>query len=573
MFLSLVVTALLYVVFLTRRSSLPPPDLYYQSECFEQARHVPLQTMKRLGFVMTDKATSFTKFEQPKAPGVTRVCCFGDSYTYGNETSEVNDYPNFLQRHCVNLGYNKVEVLNFGIGGYGFHQSYILWEEVGKLFDPDYLLIGPQAFHWSRELSFHNPDLIAPCHSRYLLESDGLRLLDPVGETPKDRFAYARRFLPFYRYLRYDWVPPGLFQVLLPASETMPFNPCYHRKQYEAEASELNLQLLTRMAKDTPQVIVLYSDRSLVDQINDLRIHNLTAFLYHKHAFILFPGSAPGWHYGPIGNNYIAESMMNILTGVNPQPLTFLNHISAIATEAPNALPLWRYQEVGLALNRVVIGRFANRLLNFGTQLPLNFSNPKVRSLIILQSPETSLLNCPFLTSDRELKGGELVSLLYTYKGQPQEVALGRIKLLAPGQIGWLEIAEVPLPQPHSSFMLNSANGLQGRFTNDAIAKHIAIALDGQVILKSLITQPPAGGPHYPTQVNFLPTTGQFYFACADPDGFVDLGGIPQTGVIDLVVVTPNEHPQYFPFAQYTKESLTAIEQWQPISYPLKSEH
>ena len=58
-------------------------------------------------------------FDMRKRPGVVRIGCLGDSFTYGSEVSSSEDYPNVLQRLFRERGYSQ-ERSHFGSGWYGF---------------------------------------------------------------------------------------------------------------------------------------------------------------------------------------------------------------------------------------------------------------------------------------------------------------------------------------------------------------------------------------------------------------------------------------------------------------------
>ena len=55
---------------------------------------------------------------------ILRIALFGDSMTR-------TDWGFFPERNLNELGYN-VEIMNFGVGGYGIDQMYLHWEIEGK---------------------------------------------------------------------------------------------------------------------------------------------------------------------------------------------------------------------------------------------------------------------------------------------------------------------------------------------------------------------------------------------------------------------------------------------------------
>ena len=68
---------------------------------------------------------------------VLRIAAFGDSFTYG---SDVDLGENWAKRiAAINPG---IEVLNYGVGGYGLDQAYLRYLKVGAAFHPHMVLIG-----------------------------------------------------------------------------------------------------------------------------------------------------------------------------------------------------------------------------------------------------------------------------------------------------------------------------------------------------------------------------------------------------------------------------------------------
>ena len=99
----------------------PPPKM---------AKDISKSTISKLGWISRPdlrKISHFTKFKPKKAAGVIRVGCFGDSYTEGAEVGKRSDYPSLLGKIFRDNGYKNVEVINFGTGSYGFHQTFMMW--------------------------------------------------------------------------------------------------------------------------------------------------------------------------------------------------------------------------------------------------------------------------------------------------------------------------------------------------------------------------------------------------------------------------------------------------------------
>jgi len=78
------------------------------------------------------------EFARAKAPGVLRVACVGDSWTFGMNVDQDRTYPSRL---AADLG-ARAEVLNFGVLGYSSFQGRRLLERRVLELDPDVIAIG-----------------------------------------------------------------------------------------------------------------------------------------------------------------------------------------------------------------------------------------------------------------------------------------------------------------------------------------------------------------------------------------------------------------------------------------------
>jgi hypothetical protein len=70
-------------------------------------------------------------------PHVTRVAAFGDSFVYGNEVGDRDNWAAQLEQLYPNL-----EVLNFGVGGYGLDQAYLRFLSEGAAHGSQVTLLG-----------------------------------------------------------------------------------------------------------------------------------------------------------------------------------------------------------------------------------------------------------------------------------------------------------------------------------------------------------------------------------------------------------------------------------------------
>jgi hypothetical protein len=115
----------------------------------------------------------------PEPPeGVLRVAAFGDSFVYGNEVA--NDYA---WPYLVESGFDEIEMLNYGVGGYGLDQALLRYRSDKNTLSPHVVLIGfiPDDIRrvvnvYQRFASTNNGIFTKP---RFALAADGVLQLMP----------------------------------------------------------------------------------------------------------------------------------------------------------------------------------------------------------------------------------------------------------------------------------------------------------------------------------------------------------------------------------------------------------
>jgi hypothetical protein len=83
------------------------------------------------------------EFSTARTPGVARVACVGDSYTYGWGVELEESYPKQLERRLSEK--HTTEVLNFGVFGYNADQALESLRSQAAPYAPDLVLY---AFYW-----------------------------------------------------------------------------------------------------------------------------------------------------------------------------------------------------------------------------------------------------------------------------------------------------------------------------------------------------------------------------------------------------------------------------------------
>lgn len=86
---------------------------------------------------------------QPGA-GILRIAAFGDSFTYG---ADVKLGENWAKR--ISALNPAMEVLNYGIGAYGFDQAYLRYLKVGQDYHPHVVFIGFMTENIARDVNVY----------------------------------------------------------------------------------------------------------------------------------------------------------------------------------------------------------------------------------------------------------------------------------------------------------------------------------------------------------------------------------------------------------------------------------
>ncbi|MCC6711231.1 MAG: SGNH/GDSL hydrolase family protein [Candidatus Pacebacteria bacterium] len=92
-------------------------------------------------------------YQLNKDQNKTRVVLLGDSFTFGEGVPEEKRFSDVLEKNLENL-----EVINFGMPGYGLDTIVILYEQVAKNYQPDFVMVAINFLDTQRNFSdiYHN---------------------------------------------------------------------------------------------------------------------------------------------------------------------------------------------------------------------------------------------------------------------------------------------------------------------------------------------------------------------------------------------------------------------------------
>lgn len=133
-----------------------------------------------------------------RQPGKKRILFIGDSYTFGFQVRDEEAYPQRLMSQF----FPQDEVINWGIPGYGTDQQVLLYENEGRIFQPDLVILG----FYTRDL-FRN-DTWFRSYAKPVFELRGNEVILASREIPS-----PTDLLRFYQTGERKIGPKGLYLV------------------------------------------------------------------------------------------------------------------------------------------------------------------------------------------------------------------------------------------------------------------------------------------------------------------------------------------------------------------------
>ncbi|HWR52060.1 MAG TPA: SGNH/GDSL hydrolase family protein [Bryobacteraceae bacterium] len=110
-----------------------------------------------------------------KPPGVLRVAVLGDSFAEAMQVDQEHTFWSVLEHRLNACATRKVEVLNFGVSGYGTAQELIMLRRDVWQYDPDIILL---AFFTGNDVRNNHRELNGNAPAPYYSVRDGRLVLD-----------------------------------------------------------------------------------------------------------------------------------------------------------------------------------------------------------------------------------------------------------------------------------------------------------------------------------------------------------------------------------------------------------
>ncbi|MFV1885305.1 MAG: hypothetical protein ACMZ7B_12510 [Balneola sp.] len=148
------------------------------------------------------------EFSKQKKGSTIRIGLFGDSFIHSDDVYYEESLVHHLEKDFDKKGLD-VEVLNFGVSGFGMSQAYLRYHNFGKDYDLDIVVFGFQIENFWRNLNVYRPNyyiytglpLVKP---RFYPEGDSLKLIKvddfDIEKLKKLPFNFKQSELAKYEY-------------------------------------------------------------------------------------------------------------------------------------------------------------------------------------------------------------------------------------------------------------------------------------------------------------------------------------------------------------------------------------
>lgn len=267
--------------------------------------------------------------------GILRIAAFGDSFVFCDGEKDSDTWPAQLENLASNI-----EVLNFGVSGYGFGQSYLRYLKDGLKFHPDVVIFSRIEYtgrDWFDPIEAAHLNLRTAefYRARFWLEGDQVRsdtispftLFDPVFRQQQvyERLGINLN-LPVYKWKLFSISNLGLFvknTMLNRAVLSKSRSEFHENPELNAAMLENLLQIARRNGSQVlflanrarrelnpklSQVLERYSDMAHYVYFEPLLLEAIQQRGFDREALL-----NSSRHYNAKGNQIFAETVLSIL--------------------------------------------------------------------------------------------------------------------------------------------------------------------------------------------------------------------------------------------------------------------
>jgi hypothetical protein len=277
--------------------------------------------------------------------GSFRVSMFGDSFVAGFDADFADSLAPQVESMLKARGLDA-EVLNFGVGGFGFDQAYLYYNRDGNRFDTDVVVQGLQMENVGRDVTLFRivafPGTGIPFSKpRYILEDGKLELINrptvPPEQVPDTLANFHRwplaKYEPSYteKYQHHWYTPSKLVSTIVDLWSSQQETP-EDLFAVDGEAMNITVPLLERYRDEVTRTgkpfVLIYFPRADVieavlagkpdpwqghlDRLLGFTIADPTPRLV-AHARTHGVASLYNGHYSPTGYRLVAEALAETL--------------------------------------------------------------------------------------------------------------------------------------------------------------------------------------------------------------------------------------------------------------------
>jgi hypothetical protein len=284
-------------------------------------------------------------------PGVFRVAMFGDSFIAGFDADFADSLAVQVENTLKARGLDA-EVLNFGVGGFGFDQAYLYYDRDGDRFDTNVVVQGLQLENVGRDVTLFRivafPTTGIPFSKpRYILSDGKLELINRPTVAPEEvprtlanfhRWPLAKYEPSYTEKYQHHWYTPSKLACTLVDGWSSRNERPEDLFAVHGEAMNITVPLLRRYRDQVtrsgkPFVLIYFP---LADTINAVLAGKPDPWRAHLDRFagltIVDPtprlvaharehgvASLYNGHYSPVGYRLVAESLAEALAPFAPQ--------------------------------------------------------------------------------------------------------------------------------------------------------------------------------------------------------------------------------------------------------------
>ena len=277
-----------------------------------------------------------------------RLAAFGDSFTHSDDVANEHTWQSAMER-----SQDDIEVMNFGVGGYGTDQAWLRYRQSGKDFGADIVLIGFMVENINRNANYFVPfyrRLSSPAgkprftlvDGELMLHENPLRSREDYKRLRDEQKTILRQLGKLdYFYQRVYQGPYDLDILRLVKYITVNITSPWvldHRRQYNtrSEPYRVTLAIMENFYREVEKaggrpIIVIFPEtedvilarenkpkrhQPLLDDLarkNLEHVDVLDGFRRHRMLDIsrLFKG-----HFTPEGNEYVARILLEYIDGL-----------------------------------------------------------------------------------------------------------------------------------------------------------------------------------------------------------------------------------------------------------------